>query len=332
LTARPAHQSGNRVVVTGAAGFIGSRLVERLAEGGREVIAVDCLLGLPYPAAEKEIRLEALAALSGVEIARLDLTEPAFTDLVTGAGAVINLAALTGLNQSTSGADYRRGNVTTAEAVVGACLASGVGRLVHASTSSVYGAVADGDEDSPLEPISEYGRTKLEGEWIVLEAAETEGLPATVLRYFSVFGPGQRPDMGYRRLIDAVLGEREFEVFGDGTQTRSATFVDDVVEATVLALEAPTGAVTGEVFNVAGGESVSLNEAIGVVEEVTGCRASLVHLPARPGDQSRTAGDWSKAREVLGFSPSVSFPEGIERQIAWQREIRSGADRQGQVR
>jgi len=318
-------------VITGAGGFIGSRLVERLAEGGREVIAVDCLLGLPYPAAEKEVRLEALAALSGVEIVRLDLTEPAFTDLVADAGAVINLAALTGLNQSARGTDYRRGNVTTAEAVTEACLASGVGRLVHASTSSVYGAVADGDEESPLEPISDYGRTKLEGERVVLAAAGTEGLPATVLRYFSVFGPGQRPDMGYRRLIDAVLGGGEFEVFGDGTQTRSATFVDDVVEATVRALEAPTGAVSGEVFNVAGGESVSLNEAIGIVEQVTGCRARLVHLPERPGDQSRTAGDWSKAREVLGFSPSVSFREGIERQITWQRDFSSGADRTERV-
>jgi len=314
-------ETGGRVVVTGAAGFIGSRLVERLAGEGRQVVAVDCLLEKPYPAAGKEERLRSLASLPGVEAHRLDLTEPAFPELLSGMDEVVNLAALAGLDRSATGAEYRRGNIETAEAVIDACLGAGVGRLVHASTSSVYGAVADGHEESPLRPVSDYGVTKLEGERLVFAAARERDLPATVLRYFSVFGPGQRPDMGYRRLIDSVLEGREFQAFGDGSQTRSSTYVDDVVEATVRALGAPDDSVIGEVFNVCGGESVSLNEAIGIVEELTGRKARITHADPRPGDQEATAGDWSKAERVLGYSPSVSFRDGIARQIEWQRLI-----------
>ena len=311
-------------VVTGAAGFVGSRLVERLAGEGVRAIAVDCVLDRPYPAAEKEDRLASLEALPGVEAHRLDTSDPAFTGLVAGAEAVVNLAALTGLDPETTESEYRQANVESAAAVIETCLAAGTGRLVHVSTSSVYGARAEGDETAPLEPVSDYGRTKLEGERMVLDAVAERGLPATVLRYFSVFGPGQRPDMGYRRLIDSVLSGREFTVFGDGAQTRSSTYVDDVVEATVKALTAPGAAVVGEVLNVAGGESVSLNEAIGIVEELTGREARITHAETRPGDQTTTAGDWSKARDVLGYSPSITFREGIARQIEWQRSLRNG--------
>ena len=317
-------------VVTGAAGFVGSRLVERLAGEGVRAIAVDCVLDRPYPAAEKEDRLASLEALPGVEAHRLDTSDPAFTGLVAGAEAVVNLAALTGLDPETTESEYRQANVESAAAVIETCLAAGTGRLVHVSTSSVYGARAEGDETAPLQPVSDYGRTKLEGERMVLDAVAERGLPATVLRYFSVYGPGQRPDMGYRRLIEAVLSGREFHVFGDGTQTRSSTYVDDVVDATVKVLEAPGGTVAGEVFNVAGGESVSLNEAIGIVEELTGRKARIIRADPRPGDQESTAGDWSKARDLLGYSPSVSFRDGIARQIEWQRSLGSGkADREG---
>ncbi len=312
-------------MVTGAAGFIGSRLVERLVSEGARVIALDCLLGQPYPATEKEARLEALEGLPAVEALRLDLADPAFPDLLPGVDAVINLAALTGLDPEATEAGYRRSNVVAIRSLVEACLETGVERLVHASTSSVYGAVADGDESTPLDPVSDYGRTKLEGERLVLEAVGERGLPATVLRYFSVFGPGQRPDMGYRRLIDAALTGRGFTVFGDGSQTRSSTYVDDVVDATVKALDAPAEAVVGEVFNVCGGESVSLNEAIGIVEELTGGRAQVTNAEPRPGDQTATAGDWSKARRVLGYAPSVPFREGIARQVEWQRLSAVGA-------
>lgn len=153
-----------------------------------------------------------------------------------------------------------------------------------------------------------------------------------MLRYFSVFGPGQRPDMGYRRLIDSVLEGREFRAFGDGTQTRSSTYVDDVVDATGKALLAPAEAVVGEVFNVAGGESVSLNEAIGIVEELTGRKARITRSDPRPGGQEATAGDWSKAGRVLGYSPSVSFRDGIARQIAWQQSTRADGPEPGEVK
>lgn len=325
-------ETGGRVAVTGAAGFIGSRLVERLAGEGRRVVALDCLLEHPYPAAGKEVRLKALGLLPGVETHRVDLADPGLADLLSGVDAVVNLAALTGLDPDASAADYRRANVEATGSLVEACLGAGVGRLVHASTSSVYGAVAEGDETAPLEPISEYGRTKLEGERLVLGAATERGLPATVLRYFSVYGPGQRPDMGYRRLIASVLEESEFTVLGDGTQTRSSTYVDDVVDATVKGLFSPAGAVVGEVFNVAGGESVSLNEAIGIVEELTGRKARITHADPRPGDQKATAGDWSKAGRVLGYAPSVSFRDGIARQIAWQQSTGADGPRLGEVK
>ena len=318
------------VMITGAAGFIGSRLVERLAGEGRRVVALDCLLEHPYPAAGKEVRLKALGLLPGVEAHRVDMADSGLADLLPGVDAVVNLAAMTGLDPGASAADYRQANVEATGSLIEACLGAGVVRLVHASTSSVYGAVADGDESAPLEPISDYGQTKLEGEQLVLGATRERRLPATVLRYFSVFGPGQRPDMGYRRLIDSVLSGREFTVFGDGTQTRSSTYVDDVVDATLKALFAPAGTVVGEVFNVAGGESVSLNEAIGIVEELTGRKARIIRADPRPGDQESTAGDWSKARDLLGYSPSVSFRDGIARQIEWQRSLGSGkADREG---
>ena len=312
------------VLVTGAAGFIGSRLVEVLAGRGASVIAVDCLRDRPGPASEKEERLSRLEAEPAVEAHRLDVLDPAIGGLLDRADSVVNLAAEVGLDPEVGESEYERSNVEAAGTLARLSAEAGVDRLLHASTSSVYGAVAEGGEDSPLRPISPYGRTKLEGERAVGRVSSETGLPVVVLRYFSVYGPGQRSDMGYRRLIEAVLAGREFEVFGDAARTRSSTYVDDVVDATLGALTAPADAVVGQTFNVAGGDSVSLDEAIGIVEGLTGLRARLRRLPPRQGDQERTAGDWSRANRAFGFSPKVPFREGIARQVEWQRSLSGG--------
>jgi nucleoside-diphosphate-sugar epimerase len=194
-------------------------------------------------------------------------------------------------------------------------------RFVYGSTSSVYGRYAFGDESLPPRPISPYGVTKLAAENLCRAYAEEQGLPLVVLRYFSVYGPRQRPDMGYHQFAAALLAGRPVTVHGDGQQVRGNTYISDCVEATALAAQA----LLGETYNVGGGEAVALWDVIRRLEALTGRRAEVVRQPPRRGDQRSTFADTSKLARHLGWRPRVGIDEGLAQQVEWQKRALTAA-------
>ena len=251
-----------------------------------------------------------------------DLRTADLAELLAGVDAVINEAAMPG--QAVSWREfelYSSCNLTAVQRLAEACLAAGVGRLVQVSTSSAYGRNAVGDETLPLAPISPYGVTKVAAESLVQAYVRERGLDAVVLRYFSVYGPRQRPDMAYHLFCEALLDDREVTVFGDGRQSRSNTYVSDVARATVASL---TAGDPGLVANIAGGETIALLDALEVLAEAIGVVPRIRWEPAQVGDQRDTRGDASLARAVLGWSPRVGVLAGMQAQAAWHRDRRSG--------
>jgi UDP-glucuronate 4-epimerase len=315
-----------KIVVTGAAGFIGSTLAEALVAAGHDVIGLDAFIDY-YPRPMKEANLAGLSGSSGFHFEELDLRTAELDRWLEGADAVIHEAAMAGLMRSWTDLElYASCNIIGTNRLIEAAMRTGVRRFVLASTSSVYGRDAIGDEDNPLEPSSPYGITKLAAEKLVLAHAATSGFPGTIIRYFSIYGPRQRPDMAYHRFIEAMLDGKPITVFGDGEQTRSNTYVDDAVQGTMLALE--RGAVGG-IYNIGGGKTVSLNEAIGLIAGHLGVEPVIEREPARPGDQRHTSADIGRARTALGYEPSVVPDDGLARQVAWHVARRAGAVRAG---
>jgi UDP-glucuronate 4-epimerase len=303
-----------RIVVTGAAGFIGSSLAETLVEGGHEVVGVDAFIDY-YPRPMKEANLEGLLQTPGFTFTELDLRTADLDAVIDGADAVIHEAAMAGLMRSWTDLElYASCNILATNRLIEAALRARVGRFVLASTSSVYGREAVGDEDRPLEPSSPYGITKLAAEKLVLAHSATSGLPGTIIRYFSIYGPRQRPDMAYHRFIEAMLDKEPITVFGDGEQSRSNTFIDDAVRGTILALE--RGEVGG-IYNIGGGRTITLNEAIALIAGHLGVEPVIERRPARPGDQRHTSADIGRARAILGYEPTVLPSDGLARQVAW---------------
>jgi len=307
-----------KCLVTGAAGFIGSHLCERLVGDGHAVVGVDAFIPY-YPRPIKEANLTALRAQPAFTFHAIDLRTDPLTPLLADVDAVFHLAAMAGLAKSWTDFDLYQGcNLTATQRLLEAVRQTpGVGRFVYASTSSVYGRFASGDETLPTRPISPYGVTKLAGENLCRAFHEEHDLPLVVLRYFSVYGPRQRPDMGYHRFIAALLEGRPIPVFGDGQQMRGNTFVSDCVEATVAALAAPLG----ETYNVGGGETASVWNILHKLEAIIGCRANVRHEPPRPGDQRHTGADTRKLHRHLGWQPRVGLDAGLAQQVAWQRQI-----------
>jgi len=303
-----------RIVVTGAAGFIGSSLAERLVAGGHEVVGLDAFIDY-YPRPMKEANIEGLLQTPGFTFTELDLRTADLDAVVDGADAVIHEAAMAGLMRSWTDLElYASCNILATNRLIEAALRARVGRFVLASTSSVYGREAVGDEDRPLEPSSPYGITKLAAEKLVLAHSATSGLPGTIIRYFSIYGPRQRPDMAYHRFIEAMLDNEPITVFGDGEQSRSNTFIDDAVQGTILALE--RGEVGG-IYNIGGGRTITLNEAIALIAGHLGVEPVIERRPARPGDQRHTSADIGRARAILGYEPTVMPSDGLARQVAW---------------
>ncbi|MBX9625563.1 MAG: NAD-dependent epimerase/dehydratase family protein [Gemmataceae bacterium] len=308
-------------VVTGAAGFIGSHLCERLLADGHAVTGVDCFTNY-YPRPVKERNLSGLLGRAGFAFRECDLSAGVPADVVAGAGCVFHLAAMPGLARSWVDFDtYARHNLTATHRLLEALKGSTtLKRLVYASTSSVYGRYASGDEALPTRPSSPYGITKLAAEQLCRVYADEFAVPAVVLRYFSVYGPRQRPEMGYHLFIDAILRGRPITLTGDGLQVRGNTFVADCVEATVRA----TGAMPGEVFNLGGGELVTVAEVIRKLERIIGRPAIIERHPARKGDQLATGADVTKLHRHLGWKPTTTLDEGLARQVEWQRSLLAG--------
>ena len=292
-----------RYMVTGAAGFIGSHLAESLLTAGHEVVGVDCFTDY-YDPAEKEENAR------GLDIVRLDLAEQSLD--LAGVDGVFHLAGQPGVR---SFGDvfplYLRRNVLATQRVLETAAAAAV-RVVFASSSSVYGEAEayPTSEDAAPRPVSPYGITKLAGEHLV----RAYGLDAVVLRYFTVYGPRQRPDMFLRRACDALLRGTPFEIYGTGEQSRSFTEVGDVVTATSAAMErAPAGAI----YNVGGGEEASVLNAIALLEQVSGRTLEVRFADGAAGDVRRTKADVTRIGAELGWRPSATLEHGLARMWAW---------------
>lgn len=303
-----------RIVVTGAAGFVGSACAAALLDDGVEVVGVD-RLGQP----RLDRAWDGLVGRDGFRPVVADLVGAPLTTLFGGADAVIHSAGRGGTHTSwTQYGAYLRDNVEATAHVAQACLDAGVGRLLHISSSSVYGRLAVGDERQPREPVSPYGVSKLAGEQTVAAYAREFGLPAVTVRMFSIYGPNQRPDMGVHRLMAAALWGTPFLQHGDGQQSRSMTYVDDVVAGIRLALD---GGAVGAVYNLGGASIVSLND---LVDEVGRLVGRPLRPPGRddpPGNQRHTEADFSRAALDLGYAPKVSLTDGLARQLAWHRAV-----------
>ncbi len=308
-----------RIVVTGAAGFIGSTLCEALIDAGHEVVGVDAFIPY-YPREVKEANLASLRGAAGFRFHEMDLRTGELEPCVEGADAIIHEAAMAGLMRSWTDLDlYVSCNILATNRLIEAAMQAGVGRFVLASTSSVYGREAVGNEDRPLEPSSPYGITKLACEKLVLAHVAMSAFPATIIRYFSIYGPRQRPDMAYHRFIEAMLDGQPITVYGDGEQTRSNTYVSDAVRGTILALERGEA---GGIYNVGGGRTISLNQAIESIAGHLGVTPVIRTEAARPGDQRHTSADISRARTGLGYEPTTDPDDGLGMQVAWHVQRR----------
>lgn len=308
-----------RILVTGAAGFVGSHLCQRLLADGHAVVGVDAFID-SYPRSVKERNLSGPLGTPGFEFHELDLRDGGLGPLVEGVEAIINEAAMPGLIRSWTEFELYVGcNLVALARLLEAARAAGVQRFVQASTSSVYGLDAVGDERRPTEPVSPYGVTKLAAEHLLLAYFRTFGFPVVILRYFSLLGPRQRPDMGYHIFAEAMLDGRPITVYGEGEQSRSNTYIDDAVEATVLALEL---ARPGEIYNIGGSEEITVRHAIEVLAGVLDVDPVIEYASARPGDQRRTLADTTKAQRELGYRPMVTATEGLRRQASWHRSLR----------
>ncbi len=303
-------------VVTGAAGFIGSHLAETLVRTGHRVLGVDCLTA-NYEPATKRANINELLKFNGFEFVEADLQTAHLAEIGDSAEVIFHLAGQPGVRTSFGEGfhDYCGNNIVATQRLLEAAKTAGVGRFVFASSSSVYGnaPVYPTTEDDLPRPFSPYGVTKLAAEHLCAVYAANWGLSTVSLRYFSVYGPRQRPDMAIQRLLIAALDEAPFQLYGDGSQVRDFTYVADVVEANLAAAVADVA--PGTVANIAGGSSVSMLELINLVTELTGRTVPLEKLSMRAGDVHRTGGTRELARVLFGWEPRVSLREGIKAQL-----------------
>ncbi|MDA9802805.1 GDP-mannose 4,6-dehydratase [bacterium] len=308
-------------MITGCAGFIGSALAQRLLEEGFEIVGVDCFLDLSYSAETKQEAFTRLEGIKGFFAVRADIRDDLPDKAWDGVSAVVNLAAMPGLSKSWEDFDVYNGcNFVAVNRLLEKAKEVGLEHFIQISTSSVYGQLALGSENDALEPISPYGVTKLAGERLVAAYGRSYGLAFTILRYFSVYGPGQRPDMAYHIIAERILNRVPVTVFGDGSQSRSNTFIDDAVRATIAALAVGPTSTT---MNIAGGREVTLLEAIEHLERALGQQAIVRFDEPRRGDQLHTRGDTSRAKTVLGYEPQIEPAEGLAAQAEWHMRKRS---------
>jgi len=292
-----------RIAVTGAAGFIGSHVCERLLAAGHEVVGIDAFTRF-YSRATKEANLTALRAAPGFRLVEVNLLdEPRALAALDGAEVVCHLAGRPGV-RSGSPRLFEAGNVLTTETV----LRAGARRLVFASSSSVYGeASGPVSEDAQLRPLSPYGRSKLAAERVARRHPD-----AVVLRYFTVYGPRQRPDMVFAGFARAALDGGELPLIGDGRQARDFTYVGDAAEATLLAVERGR---SGATYNVSGGRAIRLTDALAMLAERLGRPAVLSPAPADEREPRVTAADLTRARAELGWEPRTGLAEGLALQV-----------------
>jgi nucleoside-diphosphate-sugar epimerase len=306
-----------KALVTGAAGFIGSHLTASLLDKGATVVGVDCFTDY-YPRAIKERNLEENKLREGFRFAETAIQDADLPALLDGVTHVFHLAAQAGVRKSW-GKDfkvYTVNNIEATQMLLEACVKRKIERFVHASSSSVYGdrATLPMREDALPQPVSPYGVTKLAAEQLGYLYHVNFGVPAVAMRYFTVYGPRQRPDMAFNRFIRAAINDEPISLFGDGDQTRDFTFVADAVAATIAAGER---GVPGTAYNIGGGARVSMNHVLQIIERVAGHPLKINREDVQKGDMRDTYADTSLARKDLGFAPKVSLEEGIQAEYRW---------------
>jgi nucleoside-diphosphate-sugar epimerase len=307
----------SRALVTGVAGFVGSHLAERLLRAGHEVVGVDCFTDF-YPRAAKERNLAGLRAAPRFAFVECDLSRDPLDGLMAGVGTVFHLAAQAGVRTSFGEQfpAYARHNIHATQRLLEAAVRSPPAAFVYASSSSVYGNPlrTPTPEETERRPRSPYGMTKVATEELAAVYHRAAGVPVVGLRYFTIYGPRQRPDMAFSRFIGQALAGGPVAIFGDGRQLRDFTYVGDAVEATLAAAE---HGVPGSVYNVGAGMPVPLIHVVDLLEELLDEPVALEYAAAAMGDVLHTCAEGRRARDELGFSARVSLREGLGAQLEW---------------
>lgn len=307
-------------IVTGVAGFIGSSLAMELLSSGSEIIGIDCFTDF-YDRRIKEKNLEPLLDVDGFKFIEGDLNDLALAEFYDGVDVIYHQAAQAGVRTSW-GSDfehYTRLNILATQRLLESLKGRDI-KLVYASSSSVYGDTQKlpmNEEDTP-KPVSPYGVSKLAAEHLCYLYWKNFGVKTVSLRYFTVYGPKQRPDMAFHRFIKAILGNEKIEIYGDGEQTRDFTFIKDIVSANISAAQKGT---PGAVYNIGGGSRINVNEVIALIEKIAGKSANVNYLESEKGDVRHTFADTSKARNEIGYSPSFSLEEGLREELEWIERV-----------
>ncbi|MCZ6469439.1 MAG: NAD-dependent epimerase/dehydratase family protein [Candidatus Dadabacteria bacterium] len=309
-----------RVLVTGVSGFIGSSLSEKLLDEGFQVIGVDSFFDY-YPRKIKENNLYDLLKQPDFEFVESDILGIDWDRIISQVDGVFHQAALAGVRASWGQKfdQYVQNNILGTQRLLEACKNRRVEKFIYASSSSVYG---DTDElpiheNSTTNPVSPYGVSKLAAEHLASLYFKSYGVPTVSLRYFTVYGPRQRPDMAFHKFITAVINGDKIEVYGTGEQTRDFTFIDDVVQANIQAFR---NARAGEVYNIGGGSRIKLIDTIRIIEEITGREANLVYTEPQRGDAKHTFSDVTKAKADFDYSPQVDVKSGLEKHYEWLKK------------
>jgi len=307
------------ILVTGAAGFIGSHLAEQLSQKGHKVRGLDCFTDY-YPRALKELNVEDIKG-KGVRFFELDLASDDLQDACAGVEAVYHSAAQPGISAATPFEVYVRNNITATHRLLESIKDSrSLKCFINISTSSVYGREATGSEDTEPRPSSYYGVTKLAAEQLVMAYHREYGLPACSLRLFSVYGERERPEKLYPKLIRSILENKEFPLYeGSEKHRRSFTCITDIVAGLVGALENMDSCV-GQIFNIGSDKEMTTQQGIRIVEKIIGKKARMIKAPKRPGDQLRTWANIKKARKYFGYAPKTMPEEGLQAEIEWYRQ------------
>ena len=308
-----------KILVTGAAGFIGSHLAEKLSDLGHEVVGLDCFT--PYYSRELKILNTQNFKAKSIKLYELDLTSGNLLEAVNGVEVIYHLAGQPGITKSVALDEYVKNNIWATQGLINSVKESQTLKMiVNISTSSVYGQFAQGDEETAPKPTSYYGVTKLAAEQLLLAYQRDRGLPACSMRLFSVYGERERPEKVYPKLIKSILDVAEFPLReGSENHQRSYTYVGDIIDGLVLVLDHLPECV-GEIFNLGTDQVTTTGENIKVVEEVLGKKAKIKVVERQPGDQERTSANIAKAQRILGYSPKTTAREGLEKEALWYKE------------
>ena len=306
-----------KALITGIAGFIGSHLGASLLDAGNEVVGIDCFTDY-YKRTIKERNLSSLTVRKGFQFVESSIQNAPLSDLLKDIDQVFHLAAQAGVRKSwgQSFGMYTVNNIEATQQLLEACVQSKIKRLIYASSSSVYGdnVSIPMKENVQLQPVSPYGVTKLAAEQLCYLYHVNHGVPSVALRYFTVYGPRQRPDMAFHRFLTAVLENRPVTLYGDGAQTRDFTFVSDAVAATLAAGEQGE---PGRVYNIGGGSRISINNVLKMIGNISGQQVQIIRERTQEGDMRDTYADTSMANSDLNFRPKVPLEEGLRAEYQW---------------